>query len=358
MVSLFAFIVTLGIVVDDAIIVGENIFEKPRARRCPRSRPPSRVRSEISGPRRVRRAHEHHRHSCPCSSYPARAGNIFRQIPAVVVSVFVISLLESLYILPAHLAHEIGEPGRIVRVLGAPNRLGHAAASTASATAPCSRLWSTWSLRNRYLRPRARRLGLLAPQRAGVDRRRAHPVELPAHASTPTSRRPPRGSRSVSRSTTTRGRPRRPSSGRPARGRGRGPGTARARRPTPPSADLLAHRERRGRGGPGERARPCRRCPRPARGHVVRSAASEFNREWRRVGPGTITGVEALTFSASLVRGPAASRDRRPADGPGPGPASRTRRASSPPRLRTSTQGVSDIDDGTASGQAPAQRAS
>ena len=28
MVSLFAFIVTLGIIVDDAIIVGENIYEK------------------------------------------------------------------------------------------------------------------------------------------------------------------------------------------------------------------------------------------------------------------------------------------------------------------------------------------
>ncbi|MEZ4464188.1 MAG: efflux RND transporter permease subunit [bacterium] len=28
MISMFAFIVTLGIVVDDAIVVGENIFEK------------------------------------------------------------------------------------------------------------------------------------------------------------------------------------------------------------------------------------------------------------------------------------------------------------------------------------------
>ena len=28
MISLFAYIVTLGLVVDDAIVVGENIFEK------------------------------------------------------------------------------------------------------------------------------------------------------------------------------------------------------------------------------------------------------------------------------------------------------------------------------------------
>ena len=47
MVSLFAFIVTLGIVVDDAIIVGENIFERRQA-----GEPP--LQAAIAGARRWR----------------------------------------------------------------------------------------------------------------------------------------------------------------------------------------------------------------------------------------------------------------------------------------------------------------
>ena len=57
----------------------------------------------------------------PLFFVPGASGNIFRQIPAVVVSVFAISLVESLFILPAHLAHG-RESGRLMHLLGAPNR--------------------------------------------------------------------------------------------------------------------------------------------------------------------------------------------------------------------------------------------
>ncbi|MEM9801321.1 MAG: efflux RND transporter permease subunit [Planctomycetota bacterium] len=120
MVSLFAFIVTLGIVVDDAIIVGENIFEK-RERGMPPLQAAIEGAREISGPV-VFAVLTNITAFMPLFFVPGASGNIFRQIPAVVVSVFVISLLESLYILPAHLAHA-GEPGRLMRIIGAPNRV-------------------------------------------------------------------------------------------------------------------------------------------------------------------------------------------------------------------------------------------
>jgi len=119
MVSLFAFIVTLGIVVDDAIIVGENIFERRRA-----GEPP--LQAAIEGAKEIASpvvfaVLTNITAFMPLFFVPGASGNIFRQIPAVVVSVFAISLVESLFILPAHLAHA-GEPGRLMRLVGAPNR--------------------------------------------------------------------------------------------------------------------------------------------------------------------------------------------------------------------------------------------
>ena len=119
MVSLFAFIVTLGIVVDDAIIVGENIFERQQA-----GEPP--LQAAINGAKEmatpvVFAVLTNIAAFMPLFFVPGASGNIFRQIPAVVVSVFVISLVESLFILPAHLAHA-REPGRLMQLLGTPNR--------------------------------------------------------------------------------------------------------------------------------------------------------------------------------------------------------------------------------------------
>ena len=119
MVSLFAFIVTLGIIVDDAIIVGENIFELREKGMDP-------LDAAIEGARQIAMpvvfaVLTNVIAFMPLFFVPGATGKIFLQIPAVVVSVFVISLVESLFILPAHLAHAT-RPGRIMRIVGAPNR--------------------------------------------------------------------------------------------------------------------------------------------------------------------------------------------------------------------------------------------
>jgi multidrug efflux pump subunit AcrB len=87
MVSMFAFIIALGIVVDDAIIAGENIYEY-------RQRGMDTVEAAIQGARDV---------AVPISY--SILTNIVAIFPFVVGSVFVISWVEALFILPSHLAH-------------------------------------------------------------------------------------------------------------------------------------------------------------------------------------------------------------------------------------------------------------
>ncbi len=103
MISLFAFIIALGIVVDDAIIAGENIYEY-------RQRGMGFLEASIRGARDI---------SIPISFsiltnivafmpmlfVPGSFGNVWAVIPLVVISVFLISWVEALFILPAHLAH-------------------------------------------------------------------------------------------------------------------------------------------------------------------------------------------------------------------------------------------------------------
>lgn len=148
MVSLFAFIVTLGIIVDDAIIVGENIFELRQKGMAP-------LDAAIQGAREIAMpvvfaVLTNVIAFMPLFFVPGATGKIFLQIPAVVVSVFVISLVESLFILPAHLAHA-PKPGRIMNLLGAPNRwVARAFDRFSEGTfAPLVGL----SLRNRYFVP-------------------------------------------------------------------------------------------------------------------------------------------------------------------------------------------------------------
>jgi multidrug efflux pump subunit AcrB len=102
MISLFAFIVTLGMVVDDAIVVGENIYEE-------RSRGAQPLEAAINGAKRVAVP------VCfsiatsvvafmPMLFVPGFSGKLYRVIPSIVIAVLVISLVESLWVLPAHLA--------------------------------------------------------------------------------------------------------------------------------------------------------------------------------------------------------------------------------------------------------------
>jgi multidrug efflux pump subunit AcrB len=103
MMSMFAFIVSLGIVVDDAIVAGENIYEY-------RSRGMSYVQAAIRGARDVAgpigfSILTNVLAFLPLAFVPGYIGKIWKVIPIVVITVFLISWLESLLILPSHLAH-------------------------------------------------------------------------------------------------------------------------------------------------------------------------------------------------------------------------------------------------------------
>ena len=112
MMSMFAFIVALGIVVDDAIVVGENIYTY-------REKGYSFGRAAIEGVREVAMPVTFSVLTnivtfMPLLFVPGISGKIFKSIPIVVIIVFSISLVESLFILPAHLGHRSEKPDRAV----------------------------------------------------------------------------------------------------------------------------------------------------------------------------------------------------------------------------------------------------
>ncbi len=103
MISMFAFIIALGIVVDDAIVVGENIYEY-------RLRGMSFMRAATLGAREVLLPVTFSILTnivafMPLLYIPGTMGKIWRVIPYVVITVFAISWIEALLILPCHLAH-------------------------------------------------------------------------------------------------------------------------------------------------------------------------------------------------------------------------------------------------------------
>ena len=112
MISLFAFIVTLGIIVDDAIVVGENIYEK-RERGMPASQAAVEGAQEIATPV-IFAVLTNIVAFAPLFFVPGASGKLYLQIPAVAVSVLAISLIGSLFILPAHLSHPMPGWLRIV----------------------------------------------------------------------------------------------------------------------------------------------------------------------------------------------------------------------------------------------------
>ena len=103
MISLFAFIITLGMVVDDAIVVGESIHKH-------RTDGKGRLEASILGAKEVSQPVIFAiLTSCfafaPMLAVPGVMGKFFRVVPIVVIAVLMISLVESLLILPAHLSH-------------------------------------------------------------------------------------------------------------------------------------------------------------------------------------------------------------------------------------------------------------
>jgi len=101
--SLFGFILVLGIVVDDAIVTGENIYTKLRNAK-------DGTQAAIDGANEVARPVIFGVLTTmiafiPLLLIPGFRGAIFRQIPYVVIPVLLFSLIESKLILPSHLKH-------------------------------------------------------------------------------------------------------------------------------------------------------------------------------------------------------------------------------------------------------------
>lgn len=100
--TMFAFIIALGIVVDCAIIVGENIFRRRSLGEKP-------LRASINGAREVIMPVSFSIITTIVTFLPlyfisGMTGRLFNVIPVVVITVITISLIESFFILPAHLA--------------------------------------------------------------------------------------------------------------------------------------------------------------------------------------------------------------------------------------------------------------
>ncbi len=117
MISLFAFIITLGIIVDDAVVMGENIYEK-RQRGRPFLVAAIEGAQEIAGPI-IFAVLTNIVAFLPLVFVPGAAGKFFLNIPAVTIAVFSVSLIESLFILPAHLSRQ-NTPSRLWQTLNRP----------------------------------------------------------------------------------------------------------------------------------------------------------------------------------------------------------------------------------------------
>lgn len=103
LISLFAFILVLGIVVDDAIVTGENIYSHMR-------RNPNRLQAAIDGTQEVAIPVTFGVLTTVAAFMPLLLiegvrGKIFAQIPMIVIPVLLFSLVETKLVLPAHMKH-------------------------------------------------------------------------------------------------------------------------------------------------------------------------------------------------------------------------------------------------------------
>ncbi|MGB7300406.1 MAG: efflux RND transporter permease subunit [Burkholderiaceae bacterium] len=103
MMSLFGFILAIGIVVDDAIVMGENIFSTAQ-------RGGSALQAAVDGAKRVAvpvllAVSTTIVAFVPLLTVPGTVGKFLFQIPAIVMIVLVISVIEAIFIMPHHLAY-------------------------------------------------------------------------------------------------------------------------------------------------------------------------------------------------------------------------------------------------------------
>lgn len=103
LLSLFAFILVLGIVVDDAIVTGENIYTHMRRKKHA-------VQAAIDGAQEVAVPVTFGVLTTVAAFTPllmieGARGQVFAQIPLVVIPVLIFSIVESKLVLPSHMSH-------------------------------------------------------------------------------------------------------------------------------------------------------------------------------------------------------------------------------------------------------------
>lgn len=102
MMSLFGFILAIGIVVDDAIVTGENIYTENERGREP-------MEAAVAGSQRVAvpvvlAVGTTITAFVPLLFVPGNVGKFLFQIPAVVIIVLTLSVIEAMFVLPHHLS--------------------------------------------------------------------------------------------------------------------------------------------------------------------------------------------------------------------------------------------------------------
>lgn len=107
-ISLFAFILVLGVLVDDAIVVGENIYSRQRLGG-------DRLQRAIEGTREVATpvifgVLTSMAAFAPLLFVPGTMGKFIRVIPICVIAALTFSIIKSILILPSHLGHGVDRP--------------------------------------------------------------------------------------------------------------------------------------------------------------------------------------------------------------------------------------------------------
>ena len=116
MISLFAFIMTLGILVDDAIIVGENVYSHYGRRKSPFDAVVDGLK-EVGGPV-VMAVTTTIVAFAPLLFISGIMGKFISVMPMAVIAILAVSLLEALVILPAHLHRALVQSEIKTRKLG------------------------------------------------------------------------------------------------------------------------------------------------------------------------------------------------------------------------------------------------
>jgi multidrug efflux pump subunit AcrB len=116
MLSLFAFIMTLGILVDDAIIVGENIYRHYHQGKSPSAAVVNGLK-EVGGPV-VMAVSTTVVAFLPLMFITGIIGKFIAVMPMAVIIILIVSLGEALIILPAHLNHALSQAEKRSTKLG------------------------------------------------------------------------------------------------------------------------------------------------------------------------------------------------------------------------------------------------